>query len=125
LLRDKTRKPGKTPIATQTTARVVGLTCTTPPHQAIHWTGRVMAKGVDISLRSAGHLVGAAAAAQSHPHLTRPRDPSLAAKPADVVGFYVDPPVHAVVLSLDERARSKRSTVPNRGCRSSRHVVRL
>src|SRR5215471_16256934 len=32
LLRDKTRKPGKTPIATQTTARVVALTCTTPPH---------------------------------------------------------------------------------------------
>ena len=44
LLRDKTRKPGKTPIAAQTTARVVALTCTTPPHQATHWTGRAMAK---------------------------------------------------------------------------------
>ena len=33
LLRDKTRKPGKTPIAAQTTARVVALTCTTPPHR--------------------------------------------------------------------------------------------
>jgi hypothetical protein len=36
LLRDKTRKPGKTAIAAQTTARVVALTCTTPPHQATH-----------------------------------------------------------------------------------------
>ena len=52
LLRDKTRKPGKTPIAAQTTARVVALTCTTPPHQATHWTGRAMAKAVGISLRS-------------------------------------------------------------------------
>src|SRR5947199_8457988 len=34
LLRDKTRKPGKAPIATETTAPVVALTCTEPPHQA-------------------------------------------------------------------------------------------
>src|ERR1700756_5312830 len=33
LLRDKTRKPGKPPIAAETTARVVALTCTAPPHQ--------------------------------------------------------------------------------------------
>ena len=38
LLRDKTRKPGKAPIPAKrqsrpTTARVVALTCTQPPHQ--------------------------------------------------------------------------------------------
>jgi hypothetical protein len=33
LLRDKTRKPGKAPIAVETTARVVALTCAAPPHQ--------------------------------------------------------------------------------------------
>ena len=43
LLRDKTRKPGKAPIAAEITARVVALTCTEPPHQATHWTGRAMA----------------------------------------------------------------------------------
>ena len=32
LLRDKTRKPGKTPIAADITARVVALTCSQPPH---------------------------------------------------------------------------------------------
>ncbi len=32
LLRDKTRKPGKTPIAAEITARVVAMTCTEPPH---------------------------------------------------------------------------------------------
>ena len=52
LLRDKTRNPGKTPIAAETVARVVALTCTEPPHEATHWTGRAMAKAIGISLGS-------------------------------------------------------------------------
>src|SRR3989440_10326975 len=52
LLRDKTRKPGKAPIAAETAARVVALTCTAPPHQATHWTGRAMAKAIGISVGS-------------------------------------------------------------------------
>jgi transposase len=52
LLRDKTRKPGKAPIAAETTARVVALTCTDPPHQTTHWTGRAMAKATGISVGS-------------------------------------------------------------------------
>jgi hypothetical protein len=35
--------------------------------------------------------------------LKRSRDPSFAAKLADIVGLYLDPPAHAVVLSLDEK----------------------
>jgi hypothetical protein len=50
LLRDKTRKPGKVPFAAYTVARVVAMTCATPPHEATHWTGRAMAKVVGISL---------------------------------------------------------------------------
>src|ERR1700748_767166 len=34
LLRDKTRKPGKAPIAAETAARVVATACTEPPHEA-------------------------------------------------------------------------------------------
>ena len=52
LLRDKTRKPGKAPIAAETTGRVVALTCTEPPHQATHWTGCAMATAMGLSLRS-------------------------------------------------------------------------
>ena len=48
LLRDKTRKPGKPPIAAETVARIVALTCTEPPHQATHWTGRAMAHAASI-----------------------------------------------------------------------------
>ena len=35
----------------------------------------------------------------------RSRDPSFAAKLADVVGLYVDPPAHVAVLSLDEKSQ--------------------
>jgi transposase len=33
LLRDKTRLPGKAPMAAETTARVGALTCTQAPHE--------------------------------------------------------------------------------------------
>src|SRR6201993_4106321 len=52
LLRDKTRKPGKAAIVAETTARVVALTCTEPPHEATHWTGRAMANAIGISVGS-------------------------------------------------------------------------
>ena len=106
LLRDKTRKPGKSPIPAETVARVVALTCAEPPHQATHWTGRAMAKLAGISLRSVQRIW------QAHdlqPHrvrtFKRSRDPQFADKLADIVGLYVDPPAHAVVLSIDEKSQ--------------------
>lgn len=44
LLRDKTRKPGKPPIAAETVACVVALTCGERPPGSTHWTGRAMAR---------------------------------------------------------------------------------
>jgi transposase len=106
LLRDKTRKPGKPPIAADKAAQVVALTCTEPPHQATHWTGRAMAKAMGLSLRSVQRIWRAH---QLQPHrlrtFKRSRDPSFAAKLTDIVGLYVDPPAHAVVLSLDEKSQ--------------------
>jgi len=106
LLRDKTRKPGTAPLGAEITARVVALTCTQPPHQATHWTGRAMAKAAGISLGSVQRIWRAH---KLQPHrlrtFKRSRDPSFAAKLADVVGLYLDPPAHAVVLSIDEKSQ--------------------
>ena len=106
LLRDKTRKPGKAPIAADTVARVVAMTCATPPHEATHWTGRAMAKAVGISLRSVQRIWHAH---KLQPHrirtFKRSRDPEFATKLVDIVGLYVDPPEHAVVLSIDEKSQ--------------------
>jgi transposase len=106
LLRDKTRKPGKPPIAAETVTRVVALTCADPPHQATHWTGRAMARAAGISLRSVQRIWEAH---QLQPHrlrtFKRSRDPRFADKLVDIVGLYVNPPAHAVVLSIDEKSQ--------------------
>lgn len=106
LLRDKTRKPGKAPLAAEIVTRVVALTCSSPPHQATHWTGRAMAKVAGISLRSVQRIWEAH---ELQPHrlrsFKRSRDPNFEAKLRDVVGLYADPPQHAVVLSLDEKTQ--------------------
>ena len=106
LLRDKTRQPGKLPIAAATVARVVAMTCTDPPHEATHWTGRAMAKATGISLRSVQRIWEAH---DLQPHrvrtFKRSRDPEFAAKMTNIVGLYVDPPTHAVVLSIDEKSQ--------------------
>jgi transposase len=43
------------------------------------------------------------------PHRVRqfklPRDPEFVAKLRDIVGLYVDPPAHAIVLSVDEKSQ--------------------
>ena len=55
------------------------------------------------------------------PHRTRlfklSNDPQFAAKLSDIVGLYVDPPAHAVVLSIDEKTRYRRSIALSRVCR--------
>jgi transposase len=106
LLRDKTRKPGKPPISAETVARVVALSCADPPHEATHWTGRAMAKAAAISLRSVQRIWEAH---KLQPHrvrtFKRSRDPEFVAKMTDIVGLYVDPPAHAVVLSIDEKSQ--------------------
>jgi transposase len=106
LLRDKSRKPGKPPIAADTVARVVALTCGDPPGETTHWTGRAMARAAGISLTSVQRIW---AAHNLQPHrvrtFKRSRDPRFAEKLVDVVGLYVDPPDRAVVLSIDEKSQ--------------------
>ena len=121
LLRDKTRKPGKNPLPEATVAKILALPCGEPPGKATHWTGRMVAQAAGCqSARRAAHLGGQPASAPPHPHLqAHPAIPAFAAKVEDVVGLYMDPPVHAVVVSIDEKSRSRRSTAPSPACRSS------
>jgi transposase len=106
LLRDKTRRPGKAPLPSATVARVLALTCAEPPGSATHWTGRAMAAAVGVSLRAVQRLW------QAHrlqPHrlrtFKRSNDPVFAEKVEDIVGLYMSPPRHALVLSIDEKSQ--------------------
>ena len=106
LTRDKTRKPGKQPLPASTVQRVVDLTLGPPPGEATHWTGRMLAKAVGVSLRSVQRILEAH---QLAPHRIRTfklsTDPKFAEKLKDVVDLYVNPPAHAVVLSVDEKSQ--------------------
>jgi transposase len=106
LLRDKTRKPGRTPLAPATIAKVLALPCGEPPKAATHWTGRMVAKAVGISL-SAVQRIWDAHRLQPHRIRTfkRSNDPAFAAKVEDIVGLYMNPPAHAVVVSIDEKSQ--------------------
>ena len=106
LLRDKTRPPGKPPLAPATVARVVTLTCGQAPGDTTHWSGRMMAKAVGISLSSVQRIW---AAYRLQPHrirtFKRSTDPDFADKLRDIVGLYMNPPAHTVVLSVDEKSQ--------------------
>ena len=106
LLRDKTRKPGRAPLATAIVAKVLALTCSEPPGAVTHWTGRAMARAVGISL-SAVQRIWQANRLQPHRLRTfkRSNDPAFASKVENIVGLYMDPPCHAVVLSIDEKSQ--------------------
>jgi transposase len=106
LLRDASRKPGKPPVPADVVQQLIALTCAEPPGEATHWTGRAMARAMGVSLRTVQRIW------QTHrlqPHrirtFKRSTDPDFAAKLEDVVGLYVAPPKHALVLSIDEKSQ--------------------
>ena len=106
LLRDKTRKPGKPPLPAATVNKVVDLVTGPPPGESTHWSGRMLARAAGVSLRSVQRILDAH---QLAPHRIKTfklsNDPKFAEKLRDVVGLYVDPPAHAVVLSVDEKSQ--------------------
>jgi transposase len=106
LLYDKTRPPGIPPIADGVVERIIALTQKPPPHEATHWTLRAMAKVAGVAA-STVHQIW-----RSHglsPHRWRQfklsKDPAFTDKLHDIVGLYVSPPAHAVVLSIDEKSQ--------------------
>ena len=106
LLHDKTRPPGTAPVPDERAAAVVAMTLKPPPHEATHWTARAMAKIAGLATSTVQKIWKAHGLA---PHRWRrfklSNDPAFVEKLHDVVGLYVAPPAHAVVLSLDEKSQ--------------------
>ena len=106
LLRDKTRPSRIPPLGPEVAERVVALTLTDPPVEATHWTAAMVAVATGISASAVRRIW------RSHglqPHRYRQfklsNDPKFVSKLRDVVGLYVDPPAHAIVLSVDEKSQ--------------------
>src|SRR5882672_9572448 len=106
LLHDMTRPSRIRPLGSNITERVVTLTQTEPPAEATHWTSAMMAKVVDVSASSVQRIWRAHGL---QPHRVKQfklsTDPQFVDKLRDIVGLYVDPPAHAVVLSVDEKSQ--------------------
>jgi hypothetical protein len=106
LLRDKTRPPGRPPLAPDRVAAVVRLTQTEPPHEAPRWTARAMEKTCGLAVSMVQEIWKAHGLA---PHRWRTfklsSDPAFVAKLNNVVGLFVEPPAHAVVLLVEEKSQ--------------------
>jgi len=87
-------------------ARLVELTTDGKPKAATHWSTRTMAAELGISAASVSRHWRAKGL---KPHLVRgfkvSRDPKFVEKLEDVVGLYLSPPEHAIVLCCDEKSQ--------------------
>jgi transposase len=106
LLRDKTRPSRVAPLGVDIAERVVAMTQRDPPAETTHWTAPMMATEIGISVSSVQRIWRAHGL---QPHRVRQfklsNDPKFVEKLRDVVGLYVDPPAHAIVLSFDEKSQ--------------------
>src|SRR5688572_12318446 len=107
LLRDKTRPARLPPLPKAVVETVVTRTLGEPPPAGVtHWTAPAMAAASGLSVSSVQRIWRAHGL---RPHQVRSfklsTDPHFAAKVEDIVGLYVDPPAHAVVLSIDEKSQ--------------------
>lgn len=87
-------------------ARLVELTTQHTPDNATHWSTRTMAEAMNVSAASVSRHWRAHGL---KPHLMRTfkvsRDPNFVEKLEDIVGLYVSPPEHALVLCCDEKSQ--------------------
>lgn len=106
LLRDRPRGGGRPRLSAQTVQGVVEATVQSKPPAATHWSVRTMARARSISPASVQRIW---AAHGLKPHLVRTfkvsRDPQFVAKVRDIVGLYLHPPEHALVLCVDEKSQ--------------------
>ena len=88
------------------TARLVALTTQSTPRGATHWSTRTMAAQLKVSQTSVSRHWRAQGL---KPHRVETfkisRDPKFAEKLEDIVGLYLSPPEHAIVLCCDEKSQ--------------------
>jgi transposase len=103
LLQD-TPRPGRTPTISR--ASLIEKTTQSSPANATQWSTRTMAREMGISKASVSRIW------RTHglkPHRVESfkvsNDPQFAEKLEAIVGLYLNPPEHALVLSVDEKSQ--------------------
>ncbi len=115
-------------VPSETIEQIIQLALSPPPAGRSRWTTRLLADAVG---RTSGCVSDILRAHGLKPHLVRTykvsRDPAFAAKVTDVVGLYLHPPEHAIVLSVDEKTSIQalertQPPLPLRAGRAVRHT---
>jgi transposase len=87
-------------------AKIVEMTTRQKPANATHWSTRTLAEALGTNPSMVSRVWRANGL---KPHLSRTfkvsNDPRFAEKLVDVVGLYLDPPEHALVLCVDEKSQ--------------------
>jgi transposase len=105
-LKDSYRSGQPKKLSPEKAAEILRLTVERIPRQATHWSLRLMAEEVGVTV---WHVQQVWQAADLQPHRLKTfkisKDKHFAEKVIDVVGLYLDPPDNAVVLSVDEKTQ--------------------
>lgn len=106
ILKDKYR-PGRFPgLSAAVKSRILSATLKQTPAAATHWSRASMARKIGVSPSSVGRVW---AATGLRPHLVRTfklsNDRRFEEKLEDIIGLYLNPPEHAIVLSCDEKSQ--------------------
>jgi transposase len=104
-LYDEPRPGTPRKISDETVERVLTQTLESTPRGQTHWSVRGMAQATGLSRMTISRIWRAFGL---QPHRTETfklsPDPLLIEKVRDIVGLYMNPPEHAVVLCVDEKA---------------------
>ncbi len=103
-LLDAPRPGAPRKIDDQAVERLITLTLETQPDHATHWSTRSMAAKAGMSQSAVSRIWRAfGLAPHRHEAWKLSTDPLLIDKVRDVVGLYMSPPDHALVLCVDEK----------------------
>jgi transposase len=104
LVKDASRPGRKPAISSQVKEELIRRTTQSKPANATHWSTRTMAAEMGVSeatVRRVWHAHGL------KPHLVErfkiSKDKRFAEKLEDIVGLYLNPPEHAIVMCVDEK----------------------
>ena len=105
-LHDELRPGGPRSIRDEQVATLVRKTIKKHPKDATHWSCRSLAAETKLS-KSTVQRVWQAFGLQPHrqKHFKLSTDPFFVEKVRDIVGLYLNPPDHAIVLAVDEKSQ--------------------
>jgi transposase len=105
-LLDEPRPGAPRTVSDEEVDRVITLTLETTPDDATHWSTREMARQTGLSQSTVSRIWRAF---MLKPHLSETfkisKDPLFIEKVRDIVGLYLNPPDHALVLAVDEKSQ--------------------